>query len=80
MWTRQLRSCGYFNEEPAMNAQVRFSRRDFLITSAVVGGGMAIAILQDPADAAFVDPQPWNKPQARNATDPGPLGLHCAGR
>ncbi len=54
-----------------MNAQVRLSRRDFLVTSAVMSGGMAIGILREPADAASVDAEPWSK-AARNASELGP--------
>ena len=48
-----------------MGAMPMISRRQFIVSSAAFGGGMALGIVAaDSAEAAFLGPVPWGETDA----------------
>ena len=46
-----------------MTDKINMNRRQFVLTTAVVGGGLAVGLAPRSAAAAFVQAQPWDQPE-----------------
>jgi isoquinoline 1-oxidoreductase subunit beta len=55
-----------------MEVQSALSRRELLVTTAALGGGMAIAFVAPLAHAALIDAAPWSKPLPQGAVELSP--------